>query len=468
MSGVTRPTPETRQTKQSQSRVFVLDRRQTPLMPCHPSRARELLGKGRARVHRLHPFTIRLVDRTVENSTLQPVRLKVDPGAVTSGIAIVREEGDTQHVLHLAELQHRGQTVRKHMIQRANYRRRRRSANLRHRQPRFDNRTRPDGWLPPSLNSRCDNLVSWTTRYRHLAPISGLSIESVRFDLQALENPGISGIEYQQGELAGYEVREYLLEKWRRRCAYCDRDNIALQIEHIQARAKGGSNRLSNLGLACEKCNQRKGSKDVRDFLKRDPERLKRILATTRKPLSAAAAVNATRTKLVRLLRTTGPPVETSSGGRTKWNRSRLGIPKTHALDAACAGSVGSLLNWQMQTLAIKATGRGSYQRTRVTKHGFARGYLPRTKTVHGIRTGDLIRANVTSGKKVGCYTGRAAVRSSGNFNIQTPHCTIEGISHRFCKVLARSDGYAYSPSPASLTPALLPAVNGRVSAPRF
>jgi len=34
------------------------------------------------------------------------------------------------------------------------------------------------------------------------------------FDTQKLQNPEISGVEYQQGELFGYEVREYLLEKW--------------------------------------------------------------------------------------------------------------------------------------------------------------------------------------------------------------------------------------------------------------
>jgi 5-methylcytosine-specific restriction endonuclease McrA len=232
-------------------------------MPCHPARARELLDKGRARVHRLNPYTIRLIDRTLQNSSLQPVRLKFDPGATTSGVAIVREDEDTQHVLHLAEIEHRGKVVRKHMTQRANYRGRRRSANLRYRQPRFDNRTRPDGWLPPSLNSRCDNLISWTRRYRRLVPITAVTVEGVCFDMQLLENPTISGVEYQQGTLAGYEVREYLLEKWGRRCAYCDKEHLPLQIEHIQARAKNGSNRISNLCLACEKCNRRKGSKDA-------------------------------------------------------------------------------------------------------------------------------------------------------------------------------------------------------------
>jgi hypothetical protein len=48
--------------------------------------------------------------------------------------------------------------------------------------------------------------------------------------LQKLENPEISGIAYQQGTLAGYELREYLLEKWGRKCAYCDATNVPLQI----------------------------------------------------------------------------------------------------------------------------------------------------------------------------------------------------------------------------------------------
>ena len=42
--------------------------------------------------------------------------------------------------------------------------------------------------------------------------------------------------------LAGYEVREYLLEKWGRVCAYCDATGTPLQIEHIVAKSRGGSN----------------------------------------------------------------------------------------------------------------------------------------------------------------------------------------------------------------------------------
>ena len=428
------------------SRVFVLARNGKPLMPCKASRARILLNKGRAKVHKLYPFTIRLVDRT-EGET-QPVALKLDPGANVTGMAIVREnlkDPSKQIVLHLAEVSHRGQTIRKHMTQRVMFRRRRRTANLRYRAPRFDNRTRPEGWLPPSLQTRLENVTSLVRRYRAVAPIRSISVEAVRFDMQQLENQEISGVGYQNGTLAGYEQREYLLEKWNRKCAYCDGENIPLEIDHIHPRARGGSNRTSNLTLACRACNEAKGCKPVELFLASRPEKLKRILAQSKKPLDAAAAVNSTRTALVGKLRETGLPLYTSSGGRTKFNRQTLGLPKTHSLDAACVGTVSRLEAWDMQTLRIKATGRGSYQRTRLDSQGFPRGYLTRPKTVHGFRTGDLVRAIVPSGKNAGTHTGRVAVRASGSFNIQTGSGTIQGINWKRCRRAMPDDGYTYT-----------------------
>jgi 5-methylcytosine-specific restriction endonuclease McrA len=87
-----------------------------------------------------------------------------------------------------------------------------------------------------------------------------------------MDNPEISGVEYQQGTLFGYEVREYLLEKWDRKCAYCEKENLPLQIEHIHPKSKGGSNRISNLCLACEKCNTKKGTKPIAQFLAKKPD----------------------------------------------------------------------------------------------------------------------------------------------------------------------------------------------------
>lgn len=425
------------------SRTFVLDRTGQPLMPCHPARARELLAKGRAVVARQIPFTIRLRDRT--GGVVQPVRLKFDPGSKVTGMALVRDGADgTRHVLHLAEITHRGATIRKHMIQRAMFRRRRRSANLRYRAPRFSNRTRRDDWLPPSLQSRADNILAWTGRCRRLAPVSALSVERVRFDMQALENPEISGVEYQQGTLAGCEVREYLLEKWGRSCAYCGAERTPLQVEHIVPRARGGSDRVSNLTLACACCNQTKGAQPIAVFLAGDPVRLRRILAQVKAPLKDAAAVNATRNAVFFGLRATGLPVEASSGGRTKFNRHALGVPKAHALDAACVGTVPALAGWDMPALAIKATGRGSYQRTRLSAAGFPRGTLTRTKQIKGFQTGDLVCAAVPKGRKAGAHTGRVAVRASGSFNVQTPTGVVQGISWKHCRLIQRGDGYAY------------------------
>jgi hypothetical protein len=68
-------------------------------------------------------------------------------------------------------------------------------------------------------------------RLRRLCPIVSLSQELVRFDTQLRQDAEVSGVEYQQGELAGYEVREYLLEKWHRRCAYCGKTDVPLEIE---------------------------------------------------------------------------------------------------------------------------------------------------------------------------------------------------------------------------------------------
>jgi hypothetical protein len=219
---------------------------------------------------------------------------------------------------------------------------------------------------------------------------------------------------------------------------------VPLQIEHIYPKSKGGSDRISNLGLACQACNQKKGAQDVRVFLAKDPIRLKRVLAQAKAPLKDAAAVNSTRWALFESLKATALEVNVASGGRTKFNRSTQGVPKTHALDAACVGDVSSLTGWNKPTLNIQCTGRGSYQRTRLNKFGFPRGYLMRTKSVKGFRTGDLVKAVVTKGKKVGAYAGRVAVRASGSFNIQTSTGLVQGISYKCCTVVQRADGYGY------------------------
>jgi RRXRR protein/HNH endonuclease len=426
--------------------VYVLDRNGRPVMPCTEKRARLLLERGRARVHRVLPFAIRLIDVKAEDCQFQALRIKLDPGSRVTGIALVRETPDKGVVvLNLFDLKHRGRQISEALTARRSMRRRRR-AQLRYRPARFLNRgNKQKGWLAPSLQHRVDTSMALVNRLQRLAPISAISTELVRFDMQAMENPEISGVEYQQGTLAGYEVREYLFEKWNRTCAYCDAKGAPLQIEHIEPKAKGGSNRISNLTLSCHGCNQKKAAIPISVFLAKDAKRLAKIISGAKRPLKDAAAVNATRWALVDALKSTGLVVETASGGRTKFNRSLLSIPKTHALDAACVGEINSISHWKIPTLTVKATGRGCYQRTRLTAHGFPRGYLTRKKQHFGFQTGDMVKAKVPTGKKAGLHLGRVAVRLTGRFNIQTLQGVVQGISHKHCILVQRADGYGYS-----------------------
>jgi 5-methylcytosine-specific restriction endonuclease McrA len=302
--------------------VFVLSSDGKPLDPCHPARARKLLKKGRAAVFRLYPFTIILKDRTAAESVTHCYRLKIDPGSRITGLAILCE--DTNRVVWAAEILHRGREIHKRMQTRAQLRRARRSRKYRYRKKRFDNRRRRKGWLPPSLESRVSNIETWVMRLRRYAPIAAISVELSKFDTQKLQNPEISGIRYQQGELFGYEVREYLLEKWGRRCAYCGAENVPLQVEHIVPKGRGGTDRVSNLTISCRDCNQAKGNRTAAEF--GHPEVQKEAKAHWKD----AAAVNSTRWAIFCRLKVIGLPLEVGTGGRTKYNRTRLGLPKAH------------------------------------------------------------------------------------------------------------------------------------------
>jgi 5-methylcytosine-specific restriction endonuclease McrA len=420
--------------------VFVLDTNKQPLDPVPPGQARRLLKQGRAAVFRRYPFTI-ILKYAVINPKTQPHQLKIDPGSKTTGLAIVQQD----KVVWGAELQHRGQQIKNDLESRRAIRRHRRNRKTRYRKPRFLNRVRPKGWLPPSLQSRVENIMTIVNRLRRFVPITGISQELVKFDTQAMQNPEISGTEYQQGTLWGYEVREYLLEKWGRKCAYCGATDTRLEIEHIEPRSLGGSNRVSNLTLACHDCNQAKGNQDIRSFLTKKPDLVKRILAQAKQPLKDAASVNSTRWALFGRLKNTGLEIEVGTGGRTKYNRTRLSLPKTHWLDAACVGVVENLQISATQPLLITAKGWGSRQMCVTNKYGFPIKHKTRCKTFFGFQTGDMVRATLPTGKFTGTHVGRLTVRESGVFEMKTPLGKVSPVRHKYCTLIHRNDGYMYA-----------------------
>jgi 5-methylcytosine-specific restriction endonuclease McrA len=423
--------------------VFVVDATRRPLMPCRPARARRLLSQHRAAVLRQFPFTIMLLSARPE-AVVTPLRLKIDPGSRTTGLTLVRERERSGEVVWAAELSHRGQEVHQALVDRHAVRRARRQRHTRHRAARFANRTRPRGWLPPSLASRVQNVVAWVERLVHWCPIAAISLEAVRFDTQLLQNPDIAGIDYQHGTLAGTEIREYLLLKWGYRCAYCHQEATATnpwEIDHIDPTTRGGSDRASNLALSCHDCNQAKGNRTAQEF--GHPE----VQALAKAPLRDAAAVNSTRRALHQRLLAFGLPVETASGGRTKWNRVQRRLPKTHWLDALCVGASTPerIQGWRdVVPLAIKAQRWQRRQMCLVTKHGFPRTKAKAASHAFGFRTGDIVKAVVPSGTPQGTHVGKVAIKASGYFTITTRERAVPDVPHRYCRLLHRADGYTY------------------------
>jgi 5-methylcytosine-specific restriction endonuclease McrA len=418
-------------------KVAVLDTKKKSLAPTTPRRASLLLKKGKAAIFRRFPFTI-ILRREVSDVRTPTLKVKIDPGSKTSGIAIVNQE--TGEVVFAAEIEHRGQAIKAKLDARRAIRRSRRSHKTRYRKPRFLNRRRPKGSLPPSLESRIDHLETWVRRLKRVYPLSGISLELVRFDTQLMQNPEINGVEYQQGELAGYEVREYLLLKWGHQCVYGGCVDMPLQIEHIIPRSRGGSNRVSNLTLACRRHNEEKGNRTATEY--GFPE----IEARAKQPLKDAAAINATRWALFDRLNLFDLPIETGSGGLTKFNRVRRDLPKEHWIDAACVGnSTPKKLDLaNLKPLRVKATGHNSRQMCRMDKYGFPRTVAKAARRVRGFRTGDLVKAVVPSGKNAGVMVGRVAVRSSGSFNLLTVKGIVQGIGWRHCRRLHAADGFHY------------------------
>jgi len=189
----------------------------------------------------------------------QDITLGIDAGYSTAGFSTITDKRE----LICGKLKLRND-IPELLEQRREYRRNRRN-RLWHREPRFNNRGREDGWLAPSIRHKLEAHIRLVEKLKKVLPITKVIVEVASFDTQKMQIPEIKGIEYQQGELQGYEVREYLLEKWNRKCAYCGSSDVPL-VEHIVPSSRGGSDRVSNLTIACHRCNQKKGNRTADEF----------------------------------------------------------------------------------------------------------------------------------------------------------------------------------------------------------
>jgi hypothetical protein len=334
--------------------IYVQNREGQPLMPTRRyNKVWYWLRKGLARVVSREPFTIRL--RFETTGYTQKAVVGVDTGSQTVGIAaITNGEVVFQAEVHLRD------DISSKMTQRRMYRRNRRGRKTRYRKPRWLNRRRPDGWLPPSLRSKAEATVKAVRFIASFLPVGRIAVEVGSFDTQKMQNPDMAGMQYCQGELQGYLMREYVLEKWGRKCAYCQVRAVPLEIEHIIPRSRGGSDRASNLTLACHPCNTHKGTQTAAEF------GFPAIQAQAKMPLKDAAHVSAIKIAIVQQLRGLfgEEQVTVTYGYETKYKRIQgLTLPKSHTNDAvAIACAMGEVVEPCAVIHQLRCVPRGQYQ----------------------------------------------------------------------------------------------------------
>ena len=456
----------------NQSVVPVLDREGSPLMPTRPSRARRLMRQGRAEKRwRKGVFHIQMTDVSVDDEGVEVdgVELNIDPGARATGIAVTSEMPDGRRAHALIELRHRGTRIRSRMDRRRSFRRNRRG-RLRNRQPRFDNRTRPEGWLPPSMVTRLANTETWMRRLAAIFPITLVRVETARFDtqlMQAMETGGqdqeITGREYQQGELAGWQLRSYIFHRDGAKCAYCGNSRAdRYELDHIVPKSRGGANRVSNLVVSCHDCNVDKSNQSVEEFLAGKPSRLAAIRAIRRAPLAGASQMNIIVPELLRRLETMSLPTAEHDSYTTSWTRKRLGVPKTHVNDALCVGAPDALAYLPAVKTVVKSVGHGDRQMLRpADRHGNPRGQgyrdycaLPRQKQGYtscpghrsrhkrlgGIASGDLVQFRH---RRHGLVRGYAAL-TAGRVAVSHKGKPVS-VRAQDAVLLARNHGYRVS-----------------------
>jgi len=301
--------------------VYVISKNGTPLMPTtRYGKVRRMLRDGKAKVVRKEPFTIQLLYDTTTYT--QPITLGVDAGSKMVGISATTEKQE----LYAAELELRND-ITKLLADRRQYRRSRRN-RLRYRKPRFSNRvsSKKKGWLPPTLENKIHGHLKMIDLVHTILPVIKIRIEVAAFDIQKIQNPDISGEEYQNGVQNNFwNVREYVLWRDNHTCQVChgkSKDKI-LNVHHIESRKTGGDS-PNNLITLCETCHNKLHDGELKVELKRG------------KIFRDATHMGIMRWELYNRIKSIYPNVEMTFGYITKQVRIKNNLPKSHRIDALC------------------------------------------------------------------------------------------------------------------------------------
>lgn len=298
--------------------VYVQNKDGKPLMPTSRcGKVRRLLKTGRAVVVEQVPFTIRLCYDTTDY--VQPITLGVDAGTKHIGLSATTYKME----LYASEVEIRSNIVDLISTRREARKTRRKNKN-RHRKCRFMNRKKENEWIPPSVKEKINSHIRQVKFIYKILPVSKIIIEVGNFDMQKINNPDISGAEYQEGEQLGFwNVREYVLTRDRHTCQYCNgkSKDVVLNVHHIESRKTGG-NSPGNLITLCKTCHNKyhKGEIDIK---------IKRSTS-----LRDAAVMNTMKWRLYDELKSIHSNVSVTFGYVTKYDRINNRIEKTHTSDA--------------------------------------------------------------------------------------------------------------------------------------
>ncbi len=331
-------------------RVFVLNMRGKPLMPVTAGKARKLLKRGFAKVAKRKVFTIQL-NFECENK-VQDITLGVDTGYKNVGLSAVSDNKE----LFSSTVELRTNIV-KLLSEKLMYRRGRRN-KLWYRKARFLNRGIKKGWLAPSVEHRLNTHIKLVSFVKSILPVSQITIEAAAFDIQKINNPEISGTDYQNGVQTNFwNVREYVLYRDNHTCQAqgCKHKDKILNVHHIVSRQTGGD-RPDNLITLCEKCHK--------DYHKGKIE----LKVKKHKSFKAETIMSILRWKIVNKLRELGNIVNITYGYITKSARIALGLDKTHSNDAFCIA--GGNRQEKTNTYTVKQTRRNN-RTLQINRKGF-------------------------------------------------------------------------------------------------
>lgn len=418
-------------------RVFVKNMRGEPLMPCSPRKARLLLREGKAKVINYTPFTIQLTYATGE--TVQEVSIGIDLGTKHTGIAVTSEN----KVLAKGEIEVR-QDVKKLLDTRRTYRRGRRTRKTRYRKPRFNNRTRAEGWLPPSIQSRLDNTFRWIDRFISLVPHPTLTIEVGKFDAQKMMNPDIKGEEYQQGQTLGYhDVRYFVFARDKYTCQVCKKSKDKIfNTHHIIYVSHGGSDRADNLITVCTDCHTHENHQRGKVFWRWMVEGKK--LPSYKE----GAFMNIFRKRVFRKY----PQAKITYGSITTPRRKELGLEKSHENDAIAISGIEKIdkaVDYSFKIKQFRKKKRSLHEATarkgRKTKNTTSKRNVKNIKQLNGFYLNDRVEIYGKLGYITG-FTGTsmAYVKDIDGNYITKLNKSYKQINLKECEFLNHNNNWQY------------------------